>query len=391
MTRQLGPKECLPEDGCVGTLVGRVWLPDEGPAVVLVRDDGVFDISRTAPTVAGLLNEPDPVATLATAPRDRRIGAVAEILENSRAEARDAAHPWFLAPIDLQAVKAAGVTFIRSLLERVVEEQARGNPARAAEVRSSLAAEIGGDLAAVQPGSPEAERLKGALQKRGMWSQYLEVGIGPVAEIFTKCQSMASIGIGAEIGLHPASVWNNPEPEIVLAVNAAGRIVGATLGNDVNLRDFEGRSALLLAKAKDNNGSCAVGPFLRLFDGTFLLDDARRAEVALEVRGTEGYVLNGHSSMTMISRDPAEIVAQAIGPTHQYPDGFVLFLGTMFAPIDDRGAPGQGFTHKTGDIVTVSSPKLGALVNRVGRSDKIPPWEFGALALMRNLAGRGLL
>lgn len=391
MTLDLDPAKCLPGDGCAGTLIGRVWLPDEGPAVVLLRDDGVFDISRTAPTVAGLLNEPDSVAILATTPRDRRIGTLAEILENSGAEARDPTRPWFVAPIDLQAIKAAGVTFIRSLLERVVEEQARGNPARAAEVRSSLAAEIGGDLAAVQPGSAEAERLKAALQKRGMWSQYLEVGIGPDAEIFTKCQPMASIGIGAEIGLHPSSVWNNPEPEIVLAVNAAGRIVGATLGNDVNLRDFEGRSALLLAKAKDNNGSCAIGPFLRLFDRTFSLEDARRAEVALQVRGTEGYVLNGHSSMTMISRDPAEIVAQAIGPTHQYPDGFVLFLGTMFAPIDDRDAPGQGFTHKTGDIVTVSSPKLGALVNRVGRSDKIPPWEFGALALMRNLAGRGLL
>jgi len=391
MTVQLDPATSLPEDGCAGTLIGRVWLPGEGPAVVLLRGDGVFDISRAAPTVAGLLNEPDPLAIIAGAPRDRRIGSLAEILSNSAAEARDPARPWFLAPIDLQAVKAAGVTFIRSLLERVVEEQARGDPARAAEVRTSLAAEIGGDLAAVQPGSPEAARLKAALQKRGMWSQYLEVGIGPDAEIFTKCQPMASVGTGADIGLHPGSGWNNPEPEIVLAVNAAGRIVGATLGNDVNLRDFEGRSALLLSKAKDNNGSSAIGPFLRLFDKSFSLDDVRRAEVALEVRGPEGYVLNGNSSMAMIGRDPADIVGQAIGSAHQYPDGFVLFLGTMFAPIDDREAPGQGFTHKLGDIVTVSSPKLGALINRVGHSDKIPPWEFGALALMRNLAQRGLL
>jgi fumarylacetoacetate (FAA) hydrolase family protein len=358
---------------------------------VLLREDGVFDISRAAPTVAGFLNEPDPLAVVAAAPRERRIGSIAEILANSTADARDPSHPWFLAPIDLQAVKAAGVTFVHSLLERVVEEQARGDPAHAAEVRTSLAAEIGGDLAAVQPGSPEAARLKSALQQRGMWSQYLEVGIGPDAEIFTKCQPMASVGTGAEIGLHPASGWNNPEPEIVLAVNAAGRIVGATLGNDVNLRDFEGRSALLLAKAKDNNGSSAIGPFLRLFDASFSLDDARRAEVALEVRGPDGYVLNGNSSMAMIGRDPAEIVGHAIGPTHQYPDGFVLFLGTMFAPIDDRDTPGQGFTHKLGDVVTVSSPKLGALVNRVGHSDKIPRWEFGALALMRNLAQRGLL
>jgi len=391
MSLDLNPTKCLPEDGCAGTLIGRVWLPAEGPAVALLRDDGVFDISRAAPTVAGLLNEPDPLATIAAAPRNPRIGSVAEILANSASESRDPARPWFLAPIDLQAVKAAGVTFIRSLLERVVEEQARGDPARAAEVRTSLAAEIGGDLAAVQPGSPEAARLKSALQKRGIWSQYLEVGIGPDVEIFTKCQPMASVGIGAEIGLHPGSSWNNPEPEIVLVVNAAGWIVGATLGNDVNLRDFEGRSALLLGKAKDNNGSSAIGPFLRLFDATFSFDDARRAEVALEVRGPEGYVLNGNSSMAMIGRDPAEIVGQAIGLTHQYPDGFVLFLGTMFAPIDDRDARGQGFTHKLGDIVTVSSPKLGALVNRVGHSDKIPPWEFGALALMRNLAQRGLL
>ena len=258
-------------------------------------------------------------------------------------------------------------------------------------MRDSLGAEIGGDLAAVKPGSEAAARLKAALQQRGMWSQYLEVGIGPDVEIFTKCQPMASVGTGADIGIHPGSVWNNPEPEIVLAVNAAGHIVGATLGNDVNLRDFEGRSALLLGKAKDNNGSSAIGPFLRLFDDTFSLDDVRQAEVSLEVRGPEGYVLNGSSSLAMISRDPADIVAQGIGGTHQYPDGFVLFLGTMFAPVEDRDHPGEGFTHKLGDIVTIASPKLGALVNRVGHSDRIAPWEFGTLALMRNLAGRGLL
>jgi fumarylacetoacetate (FAA) hydrolase family protein len=280
---------------------------------------------------------------------------------------------------------------VRSLLERVVEEQARGDPARAAQVRDSLAAEIGGDLASVRPGSPEAARLKAALQQRGMWSQYLEVGIGPDAEIFTKCQPMAAVGTGADIGLHPGSVWNNPEPEIVLAVSAGGRIVGATLGNDVNLRDFEGRSALLLGKAKDNNGSCAIGPFIRLFDAAFSLDDVRSADVALEVRGPEGYLLHGRSAISQISRDPADLVAHAIGPTHQYPDGFVLFLGTMFAPIEDRDEKGQGFTHKQGDIVTIASPKLGALVNRIGYSDRISPWEFGALALMRNLAARGLL
>jgi fumarylacetoacetate (FAA) hydrolase family protein len=387
----LDPARCLPEDGYAGTLIGRAWLPDEGPAVVLVREEGVFDISRAAPTVAGLLNEPDCDAIIATAPRDRRLGDLAALLANSAAEGRDPAQPWLLAPVDLQAVKAAGVTFVRSLLERVVEEQARGDPARAAAVRNSLSAEIGGDLASVKPGSPEAARLKAALQERGMWSQYLEVGIGPDAEIFTKCQPMASIGTGADIGLHPQSVWNNPEPEIVLAVNATGRIVGAALGNDVNLRDFEGRSALLLGKAKDNNGSSAIGPLLRLFDDGFSLDDVRRAEVSLEVRGPDGFVLHGSSSLDMISRDPADIVAQAIGPTHQYPDGLVLFLGTMFAPTEDRDALGQGFTHKEGDIVTIASPKLGALVNRVGRSDRILPWECGVLALMCSLARRGLL
>jgi fumarylacetoacetate (FAA) hydrolase family protein len=391
MPLALDPGQSLPEDGCAGTLVGRAWLPGEGPAVVVVREKGVFDISHAAPTVAGLLNEADPAAAVAMAAHDRCIGTVADLLANSAADSRDPAWPWLLAPIDLQAVKAAGVTFVHSLLERVVEEQARGDPARAAQGRDSLAAEIGGDLAAVKPGSPEAARLKTALQQRGMWSQYLEVGIGPDVEIFTKCQPMASVGTGADIGLHPGSVWNNPEPEIVLAANAAGRIVGASLGNDVNLRDFEGRSALLLGKAKDNNGSSAIGPFLRLFDATVSLDDVRRAEVSLEVRGPEGYVPHGNSSLAMISRDPADIVAQAIGPTHQYPDGLVLFLGTMFAPVEDRDTPGQGFTHKEGDIVTIASPKLGALVNRVGRSDKIPPWEFGALALMRNLAQRGLL
>lgn len=401
MPLSLDPAKALPSDGTAGTLLGRAWLPGEGPAIVVLHEDGIFDISRTAPTCAGLLNEPDPAAIVAAAPRDRRIGDIAAVLANSAADSRDPSRPFLLAPIDLQAVKAAGVTFVRSLLERVVEEQARGDKARAVQVRDSLAAEIGGDLAAVRPGSPEAARLKAALQQRGMWSQYLEVGIGPDAEIFTKCQPMASVGTGADIGLHPGSVWNNPEPEIVLAVNAAGRIVGATLGNDVNLRDFEGRSALLLGKAKDNNGSCAIGPFLRLFDDTFSLDDVRHAEVALEVRGPEdympggyvpgGYVLHGSSAMSQISRDPADLVAHAIGPTHQYPDGFVLFLGTMFAPIEDRDAPGQGFTHKQGDIVTIASPKLGALVNRIGYSDRIPPWEFGTLALMRNLARRGLL
>ncbi|HEY0527071.1 MAG TPA: fumarylacetoacetate hydrolase family protein [Stellaceae bacterium] len=396
MDATLTASQILPADGAAGTLVGRVWRPDlDGPSVVVVRKDGgVEDVTRAAPTVAALMNEPDPVALLRGAAGER-LGTVDEILANSAMAAapggQDRFRPWFLAPIDLQAVKAAGVTFASSLLERVVEEQARGEAVRAQEVRQALVAEIGADLSAVKPGSEDAARLKAALERRGLWSQYLEVGIGPDAEIFTKCQPMASVGVGAEIGLHPGSTWNNPEPEIVIVVDARGRIQGATLGNDVNLRDVEGRSALLLGRAKDNTGSSAIGPFIRLFDETFDIEDVRQAEVDLRVDGPDQFVLTGRSSMRMISRDPTDLAAQAIGATNQYPDGLVLYLGTMFAPTEDRDAPGEGFTHKPGDIVTISTPRLGALVNRVGTSDRIPRWEFGAMALMRNLARRGLL
>ena len=392
MTLALDPKATLPDDGFAGILVGRAWVPaEDGPAVVLIREDGVFDVSRLAPTVSALLDGPNPRAALRLAARDRRLGNFAEILANTPPDGRDPAKPWFLAPVDLQALKAAGVTFASSLLERVVEEQSRGDPGHAEAVRASLVAEIGTDLSQVKPGSPDAMKLKSALQSRGLWSQYLEVGIGPDVEIFTKAQPMAAVGTGAGIGVHPRSVWNNPEPEIVLIVNSAGAICGASLGNDVNLRDFEGRSALLLSKAKDNTGSCAIGPFIRLFDESFTLDHVRRAEVELRVVGADGFTLDGHSSMREISRDPAEIVRQGIGSCNQYPDGFAIFLGTMFAPTKDRGEAGSGFTHKPGDIVTIASPKLGALTDRVNTSDKLPPWRFGTLALMRNLARRGLL
>jgi fumarylacetoacetate (FAA) hydrolase family protein len=320
-----------------------------------------------------------------------RIGGIAEILANSALGPRDPALPHFLAPVDLQAIKAAGVTFMRSLLERVIEEQTKGDPAAADGVRATLAREIGADLASIEPGSEAAMRLKAALVARGLWSQYLEVGIGPDAEIFTKAQPMSAVGTGAEIGLHPASIWNNPEPEAVLVANSRGAIVGATLGNDVNLRDFEGRSALLLGKSKDNNGSCAIGPFIRLFDASFSLDHVRRMTVSLRVEGEDGFVLRGESSMREISRDPAELVAQMMGEVHQYPDGVVLYCGTMFAPTEDRGKKGDGFTHKLGDIVTISAPELGALVNRVDRSDRIPPWRFGARALMTSLVRRGMV
>jgi len=300
--------------------------------------------------------------------------------------------PRLLAPCDVQAIKACGVTFAVSLLERVIEEQAGGDPSKAKEVRETITALLGTDLSKIEPGSDAAMRLKAELERRGAWSQYMEVGIGPDAEVFSKSQPMSSVGFGADIGLLPASVWNNPEPEIVLAVNGAGRIVGATLGNDVNLRDIEGRSALLLGKCKDNNGSCAIGPFVRLFDQHFTLDTVREASLSLRVEGADdGFVLDGVSHMREISRDPQDLVDQTCGRHHQYPDGFMLFLGTMFSPIKDRDAPGGGFTHHLGDVVTISTPTLGALVNTVRLCTEIEPWTFGVRALYRSLAERGLL
>lgn len=374
------------------TLLGRAFA--EGwphPAVVTVRDGILFDItSRAAPTCRDVCEKDDPAAYVATAP-GREIGPVADILENSMAGRRDPARPSLLSPVDLQAVKASGVTFVVSLLERVIEEQARGAPERADAIRADITGLIGHDLSKLKPGSDEAAAVKARLVARGVWSQYLEVGIGPDAEIFTKCQPMASVGYGAYVGLHPISTWNNPEPEIAVIASSAGRIVGATLGNDVNLRDVEGRSALLLGKAKDNNASAALGPFVRLFDPGFSLDDVKQAVVSLRVEGEDGFVLEGSSSMAEISRSPEELVAAAMGAHHQYPDGMVLYLGTMFAPVKDRGETGKGFTHHMGDMVTISSEKLGRLINRVRLSTECPPWSYGASHLLRDLARAGLL
>jgi fumarylacetoacetate (FAA) hydrolase family protein len=391
MQEYLTPAATLPADGTAGTLVGRVWMPGDppGPAVVAIREDGVYDISHAAPTMADLANAEDPLA-LAQADGER-LGDLAAVLENSAYDRRDPMQPYVLAPCDLQALKACGVTFATSLLERVIEEQARGDASKSDAIRARIADVIGTDLSKVKPGSDAATRLKQHLVQQGAWSQYLEVGIGPYAEVFTKAPPMAAVGTGSEIGIHPESTWNNPEPEVVLVVNARGEIVGASLGNDVNLRDFEGRSALLLGKAKDNNASCAIGPFIRLLDRSFDLERLRRTTVSLKVAGSDGFELAGSSSMAEISRDVTDLVGQTIGPNHQYPDGFMLFAGTMFAPIQDRDQPGQGFTHKRGDLVTISCPELGALVNRVEHCHRIAPWIFGTGALMRNLAARRLL
>ena len=370
-----------------GRFVGRVWRPGIGPAVVERRGDRLVDVTcPQVPTMRDLLELDDPVGWLDAA-RGEDIGALADFAV--RGAAGDAAR--LLAPGDLQAIKASGVTFAASMVERVIEEQAAGDPDQAAGIRDRIGEAIGANLRGIVPGSDRAAEVARILKAEGLWSQYLEVGIGPDAEIFTKAQPMAAVGWGAEVGLHPISGWNNPEPEIVLAVCSRGRIRGATLGNDVNLRDVEGRSALLLGKAKDNNASAAIGPFIRLFDAGYGLDDVRRAQLTLRVEGADGYALDGRSSMDQISRDPADLVAQAIGRHHQYPDGFLLYLGTLFAPTQDRDAPGQGFTHHPGDVVTISEPGLGALVNTVRLSTECPPWEFGTGALMRNLAGRGLL
>jgi fumarylacetoacetate (FAA) hydrolase family protein len=381
----------LPEDHEQAALVGRVWRPDlEGPSVVALRGAELVDISATVATMRDLSEAPLPAA-LAHDAEGEPVGLVSEILANTPRDRRDPTKPWLLAPTDLQAIKAAGVTFAVSMLERVIEEKARGAPDLAPALRREITGLIGDDLSRLKPGSREAMSLKQLLIDKGMWSQYLEVGIGPDAEIFTKAPAMAAVGHLAEIGVHPGSSWNNPEPEIVIVASSNGNIVGAALGNDVNLRDFEGRSALLLGKAKDNNASAAIGPFIRLFDRHFSLDDVRKAQVDLSVDGEEGYALRGGSQMSRISRDPADLMAATIGANHQYPDGVALYLGTMFAPIDDRGAKGQGFTHKKGDIVTIASPKLGRLSNRVVATNEAEPWTFGAAALMRNLSKRGLL
>lgn len=379
--------DSLPRDWRQAILLGRL-LTREGPTPILIRRGRVLDVSAFAPTTSEFIARWRGEAEVPSQDLGDLEALPLEPAWDSRDEQR---FPRVLSPVDLQCLKACGVTFAVSALERVIEERARGDVGAAQSVRESLEQRVGTQISAVRPGSPEATRLKEALLAAGLWSQYLEVAIGPDAEVFTKGPVLSSVGWGDWIGVRSDSKWNNPEPEIVLLCDPAGRAVGAALGNDVNLRDIEGRSALLLGKAKDNNASCAIGPFIRLFDGSFTLEHVRTAEVTLEVRGEEGYVLTGKSSMRLISRDPLELIGQTIGRHHQYPDGFALFLGTMFAPIEDRDSPGLGFTHRRGDLVRIASERLGTLANRVTHCEHAPPWKLGIAALMRNLAARGLL
>lgn len=371
-----------------GSFVGRLYDPAVGgPCIVARRGDDLVDITRYGPTVSALLERPDVVDIVRDA--SGRRWALDRVVEGSLA--RDPHVPRLLAPIDLQVIKAAGVTFVRSLLERVIEEAARGEPGQAEHIRASVLGTAAGGLADIVPGSPQARRLRDELTAQGLWSAYLEVGIGPDPEIFTKAPVLSAVGHGAAVGVLSRSRWNNPEPEVVLVATSAGRAVGVTLGNDVNLRDFEGRSALLLGVAKDNNASCAIGPFVRLFDDGFTFEDARRLEVRLQVHGDDGFTLDDSSSLSEMSRDPADLLRATYGPHHRYPDGFVLFTGTMFAPTVDRGAAGEGFTHHRGDRVTISCPDIGVLTNTVTTSEEARAWDFGIGRLMGNLAHRGLL
>lgn len=379
--------EALPRDADSAVLLGRAWDSGHaGPVPITVCEGAVYAIDE-ADTVRDLTEHEDPAAAVRES-RGRLLGDLDELLANTPRETRDPSRPWLLSPMDLHVIKAAGVTFAASLVERIIEERALGEPESAAAVRAEIEAILGDGLAQLVPGSAEAAEVRVALTRRGLWSQYLEVGIGPHAELFTKAPVLASVGTATDIGVRDDSAWNNPEPEVVLIVSSGGRAVGAALGNDVNHRDLEGRSALLLGQAKDNTASAAIGPFIRLFDEAFTLDDVRAMRVHLTVEGTDGFTLVDSSAMSLISRDPADLIAQAVGRRHQYPDGFCLYLGTMFAPTLDREATGRGFTHHTDDVVRISTDRLGTLVNRVRPTPDVEPWSFGIADLLASVGRR---
>ena len=386
----------LPNDHEDATLVGRIWMARDdsslsGPCIVTVCNDNIYDLTSCTPTCAQLMAASNRIEIIEKAQEDPPLCSLDTLIKNSNSGNVEPTLSYLLSPIDLQCIKAAGVTFANSLIERIIEERAGGDLNRAKSIRDELSQTIGSDLSNIKPGSTEAKQLEARLKTQGLWSQYLEVGIGEDAEIFTKAPVLSSVGYGQYIGINPASDWSNPEPEVVLVVNAGCEPVGATLGNDVNLRDFEGRSALLLARGKDNNASCALGPFIRLFDDHFSLDDVRKLEITLRVRGDNDYSLDGASTMTAMSRDILDLVQQTAGESHHYPDGFVLMTGTLFTPTQDRDTPGMGFTHKKGDKVMIASDRLGTLFNTVTSCDKAPPWQFGINALMSNLQKRSLL
>lgn len=390
MSRSNPLSRLLPEDATDALLVGRVWSDAaSGPVPVVVIDSVMYDISGLTATVSQLFELPDVASQLRTF-KGTKLGKATEVLDGLSWEAARRGLK-LLTPIDLQCIKACGVTFAVSVMERVVEEQAAGDLHAAERIRASLKESFGDLLAEVQPGSEQAAELKQQLIAKGMWSQYLEVAIGPDAEVFTKAATLSAVGWGDWVGIRRDSAWNNPEPEVVLVCNSQQQVVGASLGNDVNLRDFEGRSALLLGKGKDNNASASIGPFVRVFDDGFDLSSVRQARVSLQVSGEDGFRFTEASSMELMTRDPLDLVAQTMGSNHQYPDGFALYLGSLIAPTQDRGEAGQGFTHKPGDLVTVASAQLGSLVNKVTWSDEAPKWQFGLTALMTNLARRGLL